>query len=244
MKKCKKCGLTKDLSEFYTRNGRVHSPCKSCSLKFKRKYDDLRRAPFHPGGHPCSHCGEPCPPSKAGRHPRKFCSKICASRHWARVNYEQNLRVPKEPYGHPCAWCEEPVPEKKVGGKARKYCKRDCAVLANKAEKSTRSREYILAKYGLTSADYDALLAAQDGMCWICRATDPSSGSGTWHVDHCHNTGKVRGLLCSRCNLGLGNFKDDPQRLIRACMYLGADPVALAVAAQAVPFAPHAHAMP
>lgn len=78
------------------------------------------------------------------------------------------------------------------------------------------NRRYL---YGLEPGQYDAMLAAQDGRCAICR-TDAPGGRGSWHVDHEHATGRVRGLLCHRCNLMLGNAQDDPARLRAAVEYL------------------------
>lgn len=58
------------------------------------------------------------------------------------------------------------------------------------------------------------MLAAQDYKCLICGRPDPE------HVDHSHETGKVRGILCFNCNQGLGNFRDDVGILVRAANYL------------------------
>lgn len=73
--------------------------------------------------------------------------------------------------------------------------------------------------YGLTPEDFDALLASQGERCAICRSDDPGT-KGMWHVDHCHDAGTVRGLLCSACNIGLGQFKDRPDVLRAAADYL------------------------
>jgi hypothetical protein len=70
--------------------------------------------------------------------------------------------------------------------------------------------------YGLTAAEYDALLAKQAGRCAIC-GTQPVKRLA---VDHEHATGKVRGLLCSTCNSGLGHFKDSVPALENAIAYL------------------------
>jgi hypothetical protein len=78
-------------------------------------------------------------------------------------------------------------------------------------------RQYL---YGLTPEEYGALLEAQDNRCAICR-TDTPNGKGSWHVDHNHATGQIRGLLCNDCNLGLGKFADDSDRLRAAIAYLG-----------------------
>lgn len=78
------------------------------------------------------------------------------------------------------------------------------------AEKATR--------YGLTKEVALELVATQKGLCAIC-GNLPEGVRGL-HVDHCHNTGVVRGLLCHGCNTGIGNLKDDPELLERAVKYL------------------------
>lgn len=73
--------------------------------------------------------------------------------------------------------------------------------------------------YGITPEQYDEMLKAQGGVCKICLGPD----NGPWKrlaVDHCHKTGRVRGLLCAKCNKGLGQFEDDPERLKKAITYL------------------------
>ena len=88
-------------------------------------------------------------------------------------------------------------------------------------------RNVNLKRYGLTPAAWDAMLAAQDGKCSVC-ATSTPGGYGTWHIDHDHaccsgvnSCGScVRGLLCARCNLGLGYFNDSPDTLASAMAYL------------------------
>lgn len=71
-------------------------------------------------------------------------------------------------------------------------------------------------KYGLSPADFQLMLLAQKSVCGICEEIF----SKTPHVDHCHTTGKVRGLLCGRCNVALGGFKDSSQNCRRAAEYL------------------------
>jgi hypothetical protein len=93
-----------------------------------------------------------------------------------------------------------------------------------------RERKYRIQKqYGLSPERYEAMLAAQGGRCAICGTSEPRLNSNavyyctfSFHVDHCHETGKVRGLLCSRCNVGLGSFEDDVELLERAVAYLRA----------------------
>ena len=78
-------------------------------------------------------------------------------------------------------------------------------------------------KFGITLADYDAMLLSQDYKCAICLTEDPR-GHGQknkrFHVDHDHATGEVRGLLCHDCNVGLGHFKDRTDIMKDAIHYL------------------------
>ena len=78
---------------------------------------------------------------------------------------------------------------------------------------------YRKTRYGLTPAAYDAMVVAQGGVCAICRRP-PSGRWPTLHIDHCHQTGRVRGLLCFPCNAGLGSMGDSLDRLLAAAEYL------------------------
>jgi len=73
--------------------------------------------------------------------------------------------------------------------------------------------------YGISPEEFDELVALQEGQCAICRGDEPG-GKGNWHVDHDHETGRIRGLLCGDCNLGLGKFRDRPDLLELAAAYL------------------------
>lgn len=77
-----------------------------------------------------------------------------------------------------------------------------------------------LRTYRMTIAEYDAMLMAQNSACAICGHTDQSDPKMFPHVDHCHKTGKNRGILCSQCNFGIGKFKDSPHLLRMAAEYL------------------------
>lgn len=107
-----------------------------------------------------------------------------------------------------------------------------------KAATAKRSRERLLAdparrdahklrarskglrlRYGITLAEYEARLAAQGGRCACCGTEEPR-GAGSFRVDHDHETGVVRGLLCNPCNAGLGLLGDSPAALMRALRYL------------------------
>lgn len=73
-------------------------------------------------------------------------------------------------------------------------------------------------KYGILAADFKAFDCSQGGLCAICGG--PPVGNPVLSVDHCHKTDRVRGLLCHLCNVGLGCFKDSPERLQKALVYL------------------------
>ena len=74
--------------------------------------------------------------------------------------------------------------------------------------------------YGMTHEDYSRMYNEQLGGCAICGKGIPSTWKIGVHIDHDHNTGKVRGLLCQNCNVGLGNFKENTNTLLSACEYL------------------------
>lgn len=76
----------------------------------------------------------------------------------------------------------------------------------------------LIRKYGIDHAEYNAMLDRQDGKCAICK--DKCKSGKRLCVDHDHATGRVRGLLCSRCNTALGSLDDDTTRLQMAIDYL------------------------
>jgi hypothetical protein len=123
------------------------------------------------------------------------------------VGVEYRERQYAEIGGRECEVCGADLPAT-MRGDAR-FCSQNC-----------KNRVQVLrTRYGLTLDDYKTMLAAQGGVCAICR--EPSTSAwGSLHVDHDHDTGRVRGLLCEACNVGLGNFKDDPARLRAAAVYL------------------------
>lgn len=81
--------------------------------------------------------------------------------------------------------------------------------------------EHLRAKFGMTQRDYERMLAAQHGGCAICGRT-PRPGKHL-HVDHDHDTGRVRVLLCFSCNVGVGNFGNDSSRMAEAADYVDDD---------------------
>lgn len=85
--------------------------------------------------------------------------------------------------------------------------------------------DYLRKQFGVTDEDYQALLTKQGGVCAICGTDDPGRKGKHFHIDHCHQTNIIRGLLCTRCNVGLGYFKDSADLLEAATKYLRRYPV-------------------
>ena len=77
-----------------------------------------------------------------------------------------------------------------------------------------------LRTYGISFKDFGDLLSAQLNRCVICGTASEDCPRQTLFIDHCHKTGKVRGLLCLHCNTAIGMFKDSPDVCIRAAAYL------------------------
>jgi len=114
----------------------------------------------------------------------------------------------------------------------RSDCKACCSERAlqwyrdNPERVSANRRKANLAKYyGLTVADYNALLRQQGGVCAVCGKDEPNAHGRTGKqfrlsVDHCHATGAVRGLLCQKCNRAIGLLGDDPVLMRKAISYL------------------------
>ena len=92
---------------------------------------------------------------------------------------------------------------------------------ANKERASRNSRISKLRQYGMTLEVYDAMMEEQKWHCPICGVELSKEETATSpRIDHNHETGKVRGILCMKCNSGLGMFKDSPLLLMRAADYL------------------------
>ena len=87
-------------------------------------------------------------------------------------------------------------------------------------EKKKRNRAQQVALYGLTLEAYDAMIEKQNSVCALCGCPETNPKKGNLCIDHCHNTGKVRALLCDRCNRGIGAFGDNLDLLEKAVIYL------------------------
>lgn len=128
----------------------------------------------------------------------------------------QKPKRPRTSLGMPCGIVHyvEPEPVDATGEtKARLARALEMACAQTEELTGRAGKPYPLPRY--TEADYAAMHADQDGKCAIC-----STPRSRLSVDHDHITGKNRGLLCSQCNWGLGQFRDNPQLLENAIRYL------------------------
>jgi len=90
---------------------------------------------------------------------------------------------------------------------------------ARVTSKEERRAARLRSKYDLLPGEYDAMLASQGGGCAICESRFNVNGK-PFVVDHCHKTNRVRGLLCTTCNTGIGHLRDSEFLLARAIEYL------------------------
>ena len=92
---------------------------------------------------------------------------------------------------------------------------------ANKEHRFNYQRgRSLLKNYRMTQIQYDAMALAQGNKCKICNSEKPGHNSKYFYVDHCHKTNKVRGLLCTHCNMAIGQFSDNSESMRRAALYV------------------------
>lgn len=145
-----------------------------------------------------THCGKGHPFSEENTHRRPDGSRRCKTCHKAqeRGRYRDN-------------------PEVSAKVKLRSNARRFSHAEAISGYKKSYRRRESLKKLGLSWDDFERLLKEQEDRCFVCKREDV-----VLCIDHDHVTGKVRGLLCHNCNLGVGNFKDNPDFLRKAANYL------------------------
>ena len=95
---------------------------------------------------------------------------------------------------------------------------------ARRKASGAQHNAYYKRHYGLSDTDVELIKDVQGGRCAICNSPErPEIGkAGKLYVDHCHETGEVRGMLCNNCNSGLGQFRDNIESLDEAIRYLEA----------------------
>ena len=195
-----------------------------CSYECKERESNARKrdgGAERRAGRVCRLCGEPVPESRGGK--AEFCSVEHSSRFFNAEKVAAR-RAPIVAVRPPCPYCGDPLP---VGLRTDAiYCSREHMQLAVRARNydSDQARDYNQRYlYGTSSAEFDAELAAQGGVCAICGLApwvdDPARTARPCR-DHDHETGRKRGIVCFACNLGLGKFGDDVTRLRAAVAYM------------------------
>jgi hypothetical protein len=203
-KKCNSCGLIKPLDEFHRQSnspdGRQYR-CKPCAIAAARQraIDNPERAREADQRYKQSDKG------KAKRKERRDGTqreRILEQKRdsWYR-NHDNNLAVMRARSGDP-KWVQ---------------ASRDRYTKWRVRDPRGVHRINIKRLYGLTLEDWDRMVIGQGGRCAICETAE-----SIMVVDHCHNAGHVRALLCEKCNRGLGHFDDTPDHLRAAARYLEA----------------------
>ncbi|MET9689189.1 endonuclease VII domain-containing protein [Streptomyces sp. NPDC006514] len=152
-----------------------------------------------------------------GLQPRcRECVAEYSSAHYRRRQAERGKVVKEKvdvPPGHKlCRQCGEVKPH---GDWHKNASASDGLSTRCKTCRAAQGRAgHLKRSYGMTEADRDRMIADQDGVCCIC-LTAPAV-----HVDHCHTTGRVRGVLCFNCNTAIGKLGDDPDAARRVVSYL------------------------
>lgn len=112
---------------------------------------------------------------------------------------------------------KNPHIRKKINDNYKKYRKK---YYSTKKRKEKYKSDTLKRTYGITLEEYNKMLEKQNNHCAICKKKQKSSRNKYFAVDHCHKTGKIRGLLCDRCNQGIGFLEDSIETLKSAILYL------------------------
>lgn len=155
---------------------------------------------------------------------KKYCKIEC------KVAHHNAERQTTQFLPRPCAACGTPFKPLQKRGIGRSWCSLECrqALLAQykpesrlrRAKQSAAVRKHLR---GITPADYQEMVERQGGKCAICGRPETASRNGrriALAVDHDHETGQIRKLLCTTCNTGLGSFRENPALLAAAFDYL------------------------
>lgn len=176
----------------------------------------------------CTHCGIVSSVVHS-RRTQKFCDQICLSafRSATRPSKEQKRAKQRE---NAARWrANHPERAKALfadyRAKNAEHCKRRTKIWRtnNREAYLTGKRRCRLGRdFGITLEQYNEMLAAQGGVCAICKNPETHQRKGVWSlsVDHCHDTGRVRGLLCNNCNRGVGLLRDNADLCRAAAEYL------------------------
>lgn len=225
---CSRCGRN-------PRARRNSSRCQPCLNEIAALYRERTRPRERHEQRVCAwrECNEEF--TWGSTHPKQDC---CSRSHYALNRYWANREYVEPPASKfvndtkRCGRCKEYKPEaewspSQWGNRTGGYCRichrtyerdwssRNTAARSAVTRRSRSAR--LLRQYNAYTDDLDQILRDQGG---LCRSCGESPGTASLHIDHDHLTMQFRGLLCGKCNTGLGAFKDDPERLIAAAFYL------------------------
>ena len=132
----------------------------------------------------------------------------------------QRRRQGESSYSYTCDGCGETFEVPVTSGVPKQRCD-ECRRLEFNARARAKWREkYLRRAYGISVDEFDRMRAEQEGRCAICGATEPGGRHEEFVVDHDHDTGAVRALLCNACNTGIGLMREDPSILASAIEYV------------------------
>ncbi len=182
--------------------------CKNCFKEFDRKPSDIRRGRTKFCSMECSQEYKSSSSKKhaesvlkAGKKQCKMCGKTRL------LKFFPKSKKSATGYFSYCINCRRDV-NRNSDVKRSKGCKR----------KDFSRRAYLKRTYAITQEEYDEMWKKQGCKCAICGSSDTTKKLPA--IDHCHNTGKIRGILCENCNRGLGMFHDDIGKMQSAIDYL------------------------
>lgn len=196
-KRCPICRLEKPIEKFPLKDrigGRRHSYCRQCLTDYEREWQKEH-------------------PERVRTYKRRYrASHQEEIRRYKREVYHRDIEKSRE---NQRAW---------IAAHPERVAER------NEAYADTRRWAQIQRQFGMSRIDFLDLWDAQRGKCFICRSpllnrrrlsrSEVDAGLRAAHIDHCHTTGAIRGLLCGSCNRALGLFRDDPAKLRAAARYL------------------------
>jgi hypothetical protein len=200
--------------------------CKSHAARVRR-YGEPGPATFRPAKRVDDEVNDPALQCAVDDCARRIWARGYCPTHYRRWSRHGDINHIVQPKWVPPKQCSKPECDEKVfaRGKCQQHYLRDYdAQRPPRPEQQRKTgRRYILRQYGMTVEDYDAMVAEQGDRCAICRGEHMGHNGHpnySWSVDHDHVTGKVRGLLCRNCNVGLGFFKDELELVESALDYL------------------------
>lgn len=222
MKKCKDCGRTENQFDKWDSGSNGMLRCRECGNKYRRKYK------LRVQKQKCQRCNKLKSKNQFVRLTKDH-SRLClvcyrkGKAQLENVKYSEvgtKGNMVKDGY-YLCSICNNIKPLKAF----RKHKSNASGVTSScKSCLKIRDREKkMFYTYGITIEEYNILYDKQNGNCAICH-NNLKEGTNDCSIDHNHDNGNIRGLLCNTCNRALGMFQDSPQLLYSAIRYLKASP--------------------